>query len=114
MLFVRGLVGAMLGGVIGYFVFRWLLQYGLYGLMIPGAALGFGAGLAARGRLPVLGIVCVVAAIGLGLFAEWSAFPFKKDPSFSYFVTHAHLLKAPTLLMIGLGGVFAYWFGQGR
>jgi hypothetical protein len=111
---LRGLAGAVIGGVLGYVLFRWLLTYRLYAIMIPGAALGMGAGLLARGRTQSLAILCAVAAIAVGIFSEWSVFPFKKDPSFGYFISHVHQLTAPTLLFIGVGALCAYWFGQGR
>ena len=34
---VLGLVGAIVGGVLGFYTFGWLFHYGFYGLMIPGA-----------------------------------------------------------------------------
>jgi hypothetical protein len=111
---LRGIVGAAVGGAVGFVVFQWLARRGLYGMMIPGAFVGFGAGLAARGRSLPLGILCAVAAIGLALAAEWATFPFVKDKSLSFFLTHLHELRASTLIMIGLGAVFAFWFGQGR
>ena len=42
---VLGLVGAIVGGVLGFYTFGWLLSYGFYGLMIPGAFLGLGCSL---------------------------------------------------------------------
>jgi hypothetical protein len=111
---LRGVVGAVVGGAVGYFVFQWLARQGLYGMMIPGALLGLGAGLAARGRSITLGIVCAVAAVVLAAIAEWQMFPFVKDKSLSFFLAHLHQLRLSTLIMIGLGAVFAYWFGQGR
>jgi hypothetical protein len=80
---LRGIAGGMVGGVLGFFVFQWLARRGLYGMMIPGAAIGLGAGLAARGKSVALGVICIVAAIALAVFAEWFLFPFVKDKSFS-------------------------------
>ena len=37
----RGLVGAAIGGAVGYYAFGWILGYGLYAMILPGAALGF-------------------------------------------------------------------------
>ena len=45
---ILGLVGAVAGGVLGYYIFKWLLGYNLYGMMIPGGLLGLGSGLLAR------------------------------------------------------------------
>lgn len=114
LLLVRGVAGAVVGGVVGYFVFRWLARQGFYGVMIPGALLGLGAGLAARGRSQALGVICAIGAIGLAIFAEWATFPFVKDGSLSFFVAHVYELPAVKLVMMGLGALCAYWFGQGR
>ncbi|MGD0518381.1 MAG: hypothetical protein ABSA26_12670 [Thermoguttaceae bacterium] len=53
-----GLVGAVGGGMVGYFVFFLLAQQGLYALVLPSAAPGLGGGLLLRGKSNVFGIVC--------------------------------------------------------
>lgn len=111
---LRGLAGALVGAIAGYVLFRLLLRSGLYGIMVPGALLGFGAALAARGKSQVLGIICAVAAIGLAIWAEWSVMPFIKDNSFGFFLAHLHELPPMHLIMMALGVAAAYWFGQGR
>ncbi len=116
LLLARGLAGAIVGGLVGYFAFRWLSKQGFYGPMLPGALLGIGAGWAARGRSQLLGVVCGFAGLFLGVFSEWMRAPFVDDPSFTFFVAHLREMQNAnvTLLMIGLGGAAAYWFGQGR
>ena len=111
---LRGLAGAAVGGLVGFFVFRWLAQQGLYGIMIPGALLGLGAGLAARGKSIPLGIICALAALALTIYAEWEIFPFRKDNSLGFFVAHLHELPPIKLVMMAVGAMFAYWFGVGR
>jgi hypothetical protein len=111
---VRGLGGAILGGLLGYLAFRWLYSQGFYGLMLPGVLLGLGAGLAARGTSQALGIVCGVAALALGTYAEWSVAPFRQDSSLWFFITHMHHLSGVKLLMLVLGAACGYWFGRGR
>jgi hypothetical protein len=111
---LRGIVGAVIGGAIGYFVFRWLAKSGFYGMIIPGALLGLCAGLAARGQSITLGIIAAIAALVLSVIAEWSVFPFVRDGSLVYFVTHVHTLPAIKLIMIAMGVGLAYWLGQGR
>jgi hypothetical protein len=111
---VRGIVGAVIGGAIGYLVFRWLAKSGFYGMIIPGAMLGLGAGLAARGQSVTLGILSAAAALVLSVIAEWSLFPFVRDGSLFYFVTHVHTLPAIKLIMMAIGVGLAYWLGQGR
>jgi hypothetical protein len=110
----RGIAGGVVGGVAGCFIFRWLAKQGMYGIMIPGALIGLGAGLAARDRSVTLGVICATAALVLSLYAEWWLFPFIKDNSLTYFLTHLHQLRPMTLIMMGLGVAFAYWLGQGR
>ncbi len=107
-----GVVGAVLGGVLGFYTFKWLWGHGFYGLIIPGAFLGFGCSLLARHRSTARGVVCAVAAVGLSLFTEWQFSPFVKDDSFQYFFTHVHDLSPVTLLMIGVGTFVAYWVGK--
>jgi hypothetical protein len=111
---LRGIGGGVVGGVIGFFVFRWLARQGMYGMMIPGALIGLGAGLAARGKSLPLGVICACAAVIAAVVIEWALFPFVKDKSFSFFLAHLHHLGPVKLIMIGLGAVFAYWLGQGR
>jgi len=110
----RGIFGAVVGGAIGYVVFRILAKNGLYGMIIPGALLGLGGGLAARSRSQTLGVLCAIAALLLSVIAEWSLFPFVKDGSLAYFVTHVHTLPAVKLIMMAIGVGLAYWLGQGR
>jgi hypothetical protein len=102
------LVGAAVGGAVGYFVFFFLVKYGLYGLMIPGAMLGLGASLF-RNRSIVVAAICGVAALALGIFTEWRFLPFKADTSLGYFVAHLHEQTPVTLVMMVLGGVAGFW-----
>ena len=107
-----GLVGAAIGGVLGFYTFGWLEDHGFYGLAIPGAFLGLGCGLLAQHRSSARGIVCAVAALGLSLFTEWNYHPFLEDNSFSFMVAHLKDKSPVTLLMIGVGTVIAFWVGQ--
>lgn len=107
-----GLFGAAIGGAVGFFVYRWLLQQGLYGLAIPGGMLGLGFGLAARRSHWIYGAICLGLALGLSLFSEWATFPFVADKSLSFFLTHLHHLKPFTWIMIVVGCVVAYSCGS--
>ena len=109
---VAGVLGALAGATLGYYTFRWLLQQGFYGMVIPGALLGLGCGLASRTPSPARGVACAVAAVALGLFVEWKFHPFVVDASFKYLLLHVADLKGATLLMIALGAAFAYWLGK--
>lgn len=111
---LRGLGGAVAGGIAGYFLFALLLRNNLYTSMIPGALLGIGAGLAARGKSPLLGIICGVAAIPLAIWSEWMLMPFAKDNSLTFFLANLHQLPPLHLIMMAIGAAAAWWFGQGR
>jgi hypothetical protein len=99
---------AAAGGALGYFAFFWLVRQGLYGMVLPGGLLGLGAGMV-KNRSVWVAVVCGLAAVALGVFAEFQFSPFEKDPSLSYFL--AHVLDNPpvTLLMIGIGGAIGFW-----
>jgi hypothetical protein len=107
-----GLVGAVVGGVIGYYIFLWMVDQGFYGLMIPGALLGLGCGLLSQHVSHPRGVLCALAAIFLGMFAEWHFKWFVPDDSFGYLVTHFHQKQQLTLIMLALGAFFAYWLGK--
>lgn len=109
---LRGVAGAGVGATLGYYTFQWILGHGFYGMMIPGAFLGLGCGLAARRSSTVRGVACAIAALALGLFVEWRFFPFRADPGFGYFVSKLHDLNTITLLMIAAGSFFAYLSGR--
>ena len=107
-----GLVGAIVGGVLGFYTFGWLYGQGFYGLMIPGAFLGLGCGLLAQHHSVPRGIVCGVAALILALFTEWQFRPFVADTKLSYFVRHLTDLTPVTVLMTVIGAAIAFWVGK--
>ena len=107
-----GLAGAVAGGAVGSFAFGWLARQGFYALALPGVMLGLGASWLSRGCPKPLAIGCGVMALALGIFAEWKHFPFVKDNSFIYFVTHLLDLRPFTLLMLALGGLAGFWFSR--
>jgi len=107
-----GLAGAAIGSVAGVVIVSWIAKSGFYGMMIPGALLGLGCSMLAQHRSLARGIVCGVAAVILGLFAEWYCFPFVADDSLRYFVAHVGDLKGLTMLMIGVGGLLGFWMGR--
>ncbi len=109
-----GLLGAVIGGAAGYFLFFWIARQGFYALALPPGLMGYAAGFLARRRSLPLAVVCGVAGLALGLFTEWRFAPFVADSSLLYFVTHIHDLKPITLLMVALGTVLSYWLALGR
>jgi hypothetical protein len=111
---VRAVLGGAVGAIVGYAMYAWLVGQGFYALAIPGAALGLGCGLTTRRSSLPTGLACGVLGVLLGLFSEWLNFPFVKDDSVSYFISHASELKPVTWIMIAAGGIFAAYFGRGR
>ena len=109
-----GLLGAVIGGAVGYFAFFWIARQGLYALILPPALLGFTAGVCARRRSTPLALVCGLAGLALGLFVEWRFAPFVADSSLLYFMTHIHTLKPITMLMLALGAFLSYRLALGR
>ena len=107
-----GLVGAAIGGTIGYFAFFWLAEQGLYAIILPGAFLGLGSGVFSRGKVLLLGVICGLAALVLGVYTEWRFSGSGED--FAQFVAQVHHLRPITIILIVLGAVFAFWFGEGR
>ncbi|MGA2797928.1 MAG: hypothetical protein ABSE63_10135 [Thermoguttaceae bacterium] len=106
-----GLIGAVVGGIVGYFVFFLLSSQGLYAVVLVSAAPGLGGGLLLRGKSIGLGVACGFIGVLLGLFTEWRFAPFIADPSFTYFI---HNLQITTLILIAIGGLLGFWFGMGR
>lgn len=111
--FALGLLGAAIGGSIGYFAFGWILKQGFHAIMVPPAMLGLGAGYLSRGRSQPLAIVCAVAGLSLGIFSEWRYFPFMRDESFPFFITHLHHMQPIVLGLLALGTFMCYRFALG-
>jgi len=110
---LRGLVGAVVGGAIGWYGFHWLVGQGLLAPMLPGALVGLGCGMSSGWRSQTLGMLCGAGGLIIGLLAYWQVL-ILKDDSLSFFISHLHERSPQNLLMFGLGGLLAYWFGLGR
>jgi len=110
---MMGLLGAVVGGCVGYFAFFWIAQQGFYANILPPGLLGLGAGLGARRRSTLLACACGVAGLILGLLTEWRFRPFVVDHSLGYFLSHVHTLRPLTLLLIALGAVVSYRLALG-
>jgi membrane protein DedA with SNARE-associated domain len=108
-----GLLGAAIGGTVGYFAFFWIASQGFYAIILPPVLLGLTAGYFARCRSMPLAIVCSVAGLALGLYTEWRFAPFVKDDSLSFFLTHVHEKQPVKLLMLALGVFMCYRFALG-
>ena len=109
---ILGLVGAVAGGVLGYYIFGWLVRHHLYGMMIPGGLLGLGCGMLSQHPSQLRGSLCALLALTLGVFLEWKFFPFIADESLAYFLTNITSVNLVSLVMIVAGAFFAYWLGK--
>ena len=105
---IFALLGAVAGGMVGYFGFLWIAHQGFYALVLPGGLLGVGASLAQR-RSTAVCVVCGLLALALGFLAEWQFAPFVRDGSLGYFLTHIHQLRPITLIMIAAGAFIGFW-----
>ena len=75
----RGIIGAVVGGAIGFYAFKWLLTQGYYGLALPAIVLGVGFAMAARRSMWSGGLFCAIAGLMLMIFSEWKMFPFGQE-----------------------------------
>ena len=108
-----GVVGAALGGVLGFYTYCWIVTKGMVGGMIPGAFLGLGCSLLARHPSFARGVVCGVAGLILGFFADWyTNIPNATDATFWHYLQNVKSLNQVILLMILLGGAIAFWLGK--
>jgi len=108
-----GVLGAVIGGVIGYFGFFWLAGQRFYGIVLPGALIGIGCGALSGRRSTGLGLLSAVAGLALGLFTEWQ-FAYARNYSFGFFLTHLHEVRRLKLFLLALGAFMGFWFGMGR
>jgi len=103
------LLGAVGGGVVGFFVTSWLAhQFGIEAMAVPGGLVGLGAGIF-KCKSNVIAGACGAIALAAGIFTEGKVLPFVADQSFGYFLTHLHLLNPFTMLMIGIGAFIGFW-----
>lgn len=110
----RGIVGAVIGGVIGFFAFKWLLAQGYYGLALPAILLAIGFSMGARRSMVFGGVFCAIAGLALMVFSEWYTSPFVLDESLGFFLSNLTELQPVTLIFIAVGTAAAFWFGRGQ
>jgi hypothetical protein len=102
------LLGAAVGGLLGYVLFFAIARQGYHGLAVPGGLLGLGAGIF-KTRSKAVSVACGLLALGLGIFAEWRLAPLAADDSLGYFLLHIHRLPPFTLLMIVAGAAISFY-----
>jgi len=106
---VPGLIGATIGGIVGTFAYLWGLDQSLKAGVVPGAFVGLGAGLLSARPSRIRGVICGVAALGLGLYLEWKHFAV--GDTFGFFLTHLHQRLPLSLIMLALGTFLGFGWG---
>jgi len=109
-----GLAGALAGGVLGYFLVFVIARQGFYAIVLPGALLGLGCGALSGRKSVVLGTICGVLGLALGIYTQWRLAPFIKDSSFLFYLAHLLDVNRLAQILILVGAAFAFWFGMGR
>ena len=110
---VLGLIGAAIGGAVGYFILFWMLKKGYYALVLPPSLMGLAAGFCARGRSVLLAILCGIAGLSLALFIEWKLSAFEVDRSLFYFLTHVHRVNQVDLIVLIVGPILGFRLALG-
>lgn len=100
---VRGAAGAVIGALLGYWLYFVLLRRGIVVLPLPGAAIGICRDLATRQRSWPLAALCGLLAAGVQGYIVQTRFP-------GGFVELRPIFWAAFIA----GIVFAVWFGLGR
>jgi hypothetical protein len=108
---ILGLIGAAVGGVAGFYTYSWIVTKGFVGGMIPGAFLGLGCSLLARHVSIARGVVCGIAGLVLGFYADWDTNRPPKPPFLEY-LQDVKSVNQVYLLMILFGAVIAFWLGK--
>jgi hypothetical protein len=112
--FLLAVAAGLGGGIVGHFLFIWMLQQGFYALLLPGALVGIAAGLVLKERSVPLIVICGLMGLAVGIFSEWRIGPFIADKSFGYFIRHLPDLLPLTKLMLVLSPICGAYFARGR
>jgi hypothetical protein len=109
-----GLVGTALGATLGYYIFFLFVKQGFYAPLIPGASSGILCAMLSGRKSYTLAITSCITALILSVFIEWQLGPFLENKSFFFFIKNLNNLPPATKILIGIGGVLAFWFGLGK
>jgi hypothetical protein len=97
----------VLGGVAGHLLFFVLAAKGLYGLAIPGAGVGLGAGIV-KGRSIWIALLCGALAFLAGVITQWH-FAGWTDEGLLASLHHFSNLPPLTSALLALGTVVGFW-----
>ncbi|MDA7673138.1 hypothetical protein OAM04_00850 [bacterium] len=102
--------GALLGAVVGHFLFSYLVRnHGAFGYAIPGALVAFGASLNKQCPARWMAILCGVIAFFAGNFSLWKFRPWVADESFGYALTKFFDRDPMAWILILLASAIAIW-----
>ena len=112
--FVPGLVGACLGGVVGYYAFAWITQKGFFALVVPGALAGLACGFCSVDHSKIRGGICALIALSAGMVSYWKLFSpsFETNGSLLDLVINCYRLNPVTQIMLALGTFLGFWWGR--
>ena len=102
-LFIRGVIGALAGAALGYWLYFYCLRRGVLFLPMPGALIGGARDLATRHRSWALGAICAALALGVQGYIVQSTF----TDGFSG-------MQEKFWAAFIAGIAFAFWFGIGK
>jgi len=107
-----GLLGAILGGLAGYFAFMLAKDEGFYAPVLAGGLVGVGCGMLSRHHSILRCVLCGIAGILLGYYCDFRITLMPHYDSFAAYLAALSKHGAFTNIRVILGGLVAYWFGQ--
>lgn len=111
---MRRLVGAVVGGAIGYGLFWWQQQTGVWIVAATGICLALGAGLMGTCRSFRAGVVFCLAAVAFTLIIAWHNDPLSRDRSLFDYAAEVPRRPANVLWTYLAVAAAGFWFGMGR
>jgi len=115
-----GVAGAIAGGVVGFFLFQILVDQGLYFMVLPGALVGLGCGLAVRSRSFVFSAIAMLISIPVTIVCEWKkdAYYCDDNETLMGIIEYTTRMSTPELrgslilVFIALNALIAFWLGR--
>ncbi len=113
--YALGVVGAITGAIVAFYLYRYTLQFGMVFMALPGALAGLGCGYLSKIRSIPLGIVAASVSIATAIFMRYSNWVLVDQHSFGHYLSNGIWWSSMSgKLMIGTSGLFGFWLGIGR
>ena len=109
----RRIIGAVVGGALGYVLTILLGMLGVLPLALLGGGVAIGAGSWRVRRELVWTIVFTIVAVASSVVHIWSIAPLVADPSFVYFITNPGQWAGFTWLSLGLTALLGVVYSGG-